>query len=1084
MGGAGSRIVDRIAYRASKLPNWEEQIGPLTQFVAIDTNKLDQNRLTQIPTGNRILIGGFDKVGVIEGYREAKNRQATSWIDESYHPREGIKPGAGQIRIESRLGFFYNSARIRQRLEQIVDDITRPNITWRQSDPPYFYVYLVSTLAGGTGSGSFLSMAYLVRDVIRNRGIWQPRVIAKLLLSTLMTDKVSTDLHLDIHANTYSALKELEHLTKLNYPRVKEEGRKYEEFAYWYNESVGPAGEPSRVESAPFFMSFIHDRAARFAIPDFEAAVADASYLELFTPNIDNFASSLDNYEKHLVDLTKYPGDLRNVGLGYTKNFGAMGAAVMLIPADDLLQYCALRFAAEALRSQITFGVDTHNPRDERSIALAKLVIDYDAPAFRNMVEEEQQRIINERYVDSVLEMKRQEERDEQPNGFWSKLVESVDFGPVIGADEKTGEPRRGESLVQVALRKLKEQREKAVNSITIRQRGFTFHKESVGMFQDYVDKLKEDVIASRRRIDEQLPGLRRSAEEGEVISALKLDPLTERYLVLRLTKKLNEEAISGAEKQVKTFEANDIRKATVTDRFEELRQQLMHEAAPRGLGQRMKGMFHSDADEAFQSAKDEAETYYRGIANGTEKLLDAEILLSQLQNLVGYLGRRANQYARLSRYMNRVVHDLFEKAEELRRGQGGMIPFALEVEVLQRMEEPKERLWDKVFDELFVLGGRYSTTFDRRILAETIARELGPIQVDGRVRAKTDDETVADLKRALLELGRTRTGARIMGTAADQDYGLDLYSALTMEAALVLREEGVKRGTLREGEPVPQAAVDRYLETKLRSLHDLCGVMARVNTAAWRAQNDGVVLENTRHVVHGLNAADGRTLAPAAFLDRVQAVLSQGVDKLNTAAWHDSKMIVVYDAQAPIPLYYFSPICSDIENAYERVAQNLNRGYKLHTDARWEESLPNLNPAKTKIVMNWVIRTLLAGWALGKVSCDAKKNWWYSKTGQESPTLLGKGLSKALYKLGERGALEDLKRGFDRDLEQARSGLSEEEIAKKYGDLSVVISKELERIMEKQITDGRATLTPEDVLDIPILQTLRQMAEEESQKV
>ena len=58
MGGTGCRIVDRIAARAAKLPNWEEQIGPLTQFVAIDTNQLDQNKLTQIPKGNRILIGG------------------------------------------------------------------------------------------------------------------------------------------------------------------------------------------------------------------------------------------------------------------------------------------------------------------------------------------------------------------------------------------------------------------------------------------------------------------------------------------------------------------------------------------------------------------------------------------------------------------------------------------------------------------------------------------------------------------------------------------------------------------------------------------------------------------------------------------------------------------------------------------------------------------------------------------------------------------------------------------------------------------------------------------------------------------
>ena len=40
--------------------------------------------------------------------------------------------------------------------------------------------------------------------------------------------------------------------------------------------------------------------------------------------------------------------------------------------------------------------------------------------------------------------------------------------------------------------------------------------------------------------MDEVVPGLRRAADEGEAISSLKLDPLTERYLVLRLMAELD----------------------------------------------------------------------------------------------------------------------------------------------------------------------------------------------------------------------------------------------------------------------------------------------------------------------------------------------------------------------------------------------------------------------------------------------------------------------------------------------------------------------------------------------------------------
>ena len=189
--------------------------------------------------------------------------------------------------------------------------------------------------------------------------------------------------------------------------------------------------------------------------------------------------------------------------------------------------------------------------------------------------------------------------------------------------------------------------------------------------------------------------------------------------------------------------------------------------------------------------------------------------------------------------------------------------------------------------------------------------------------------------------------------------------------------------------------------------------------------QSDGVVLEDTRHVVHGLRTADDRSLAPSAFFTHLESILSEGVDKLNVTQWHDSRMIIVYEAQAPIPLYYFSPICGDIENAYIRVAQNLSRGYKLHTDSRWEESLPNLNPARAKIVMSWVVQTLLAGWAFGKVQRDDRRAWWYTRSGFDSPLLLGRGLSKAMYKLGERGADPDLRRGFDLDLDAARNALT-----------------------------------------------------------
>jgi hypothetical protein len=352
LGGVGSRIVDRIAARAARLPNWGQQLAGLNAFLSIDTNELDQHKLERIPAGNRINIAAFDKAKVVEYLRRSKDAQTSDWLDASYQPRPGFKPGAGQIRLESRLGFFYHSPDIRRRIDELVADLLRPNNTWRQQRPPKINVYLFCTLAGGTGSGSFLSAAYLIDEVIRERH-WQPRLIANLLLSTLLTDKVGPELHADIHANTYAALKELEHLTKLDYDQVKQTGRTSDSFVYCRDEH---SDNIPRVSQRPFFMTFIMDQPPHLGLPRAEQAIADAAYLQVFTPIIDNLAGELDNYEKNLEALTRFPGDLSDVGEGYSKNFGAYGAAAMVLPGHDLLEYSALRFAAQAIRSQITFG--------------------------------------------------------------------------------------------------------------------------------------------------------------------------------------------------------------------------------------------------------------------------------------------------------------------------------------------------------------------------------------------------------------------------------------------------------------------------------------------------------------------------------------------------------------------------------------------------------------------------------------------------------------------------------------------------------------------------------------------------------
>jgi len=1055
LGGTGSRIVDRIAERASTLPHWESQLRPLTSFVSIDTNELDQHRLGQIPEGNRLNIAAFDKARVIEHFRRSEDEQALQWLDKGYQPRPGFKPGAGQIRLESRLGFFYHSPDIRQRFQALVKDSLRPNITWRQDSPPKFNVYLFCTLAGGTGSGCFLSVAYLIDQVIREQN-WQPRLIANLLLSTLMTDKVGPELHADIHANTYAALKELEHLTKLDYKQVKEEGRTAEPFVFCRDES---SREVLQVATRPFFISFLLDRPPHLGLPNSLPVIADAAFLQIFTPILDNLAGEYDNYEKHLEELTHFPGELKHVGLGYTKNFGAFGAAALVLPGRDLLEYCALRFAAQALRGQITFGIDPRDPGDDRARALAKLAVNYSDPKFLNMSDEERERQINRAFVDSVQEMARQDARDELTGGFWYQLVESMDEGRVTGTHEG-GEPVRAESRLEAVLRRLGEDRQEILNRVSIKERAFVFHKEGVNQYLELVSRLKEDVRSARVLVEEGTRGLTAGAEEGEAISDLKLDPVSERYLVLRLLTECETDLVPAARADLEKARLNDISNPKVQERLDAELYQKLREAAGE------KRLF--GGDRAFLDARDEAQEYYRKVALAARKTFDAEMRLRQLQALGEYLLRRARQYARLANRMNSLVQDLEADAERLRREELSIeSPFALRVEVFKTLDEPQARIWDGVYQHLFLDEGRYLATFDRTTLATAIAQELKPtVRPDGRVIEKSVEQTAADLRRALAGLGRERMAPAILGDGDGP--GLDLARGIELEGRLILAHgKGPEKGPREE---LTAEELDAYRDKKFRAFTQIAGVLARVSAAESQALDDGVVTSHTRQLIvgrTGLGASD----PTGAFVERLAGMLAAGGRQVKRDTWLDPRLAIVHDVELPIPLYYFQPVVGEIEDAYLKVAADQRRAYHLHTDFNWEESLPNLNPRRSELSVSWALAMLADGLTTGVVAAEGKR-WIWKVDGAEKVRELGDNLSSALYRIGEIHREEALRRAFERRITAGKEACSPAELGARRRRLGEAVEGLLEDIALRK-SDG--TLSREDTLDRPILNTLHQ---------
>ncbi|MBL8795924.1 MAG: protein kinase [Planctomycetia bacterium] len=112
-----------------------------------------------------------------------------SWFNSKLIYRIPRNPATTGMRCLGRLAFVDHYRNIAARLHADLEACTRPDALANASKATklglrcnYPRVYIVSSLTGGTGSGCFLDMAYVVRSELRKLGYLEPDVIGVLFL--------------------------------------------------------------------------------------------------------------------------------------------------------------------------------------------------------------------------------------------------------------------------------------------------------------------------------------------------------------------------------------------------------------------------------------------------------------------------------------------------------------------------------------------------------------------------------------------------------------------------------------------------------------------------------------------------------------------------------------------------------------------------------------------------------------------------------------------------------------------------------------------------------------------------------------
>ncbi|MEN9800648.1 MAG: hypothetical protein RL653_4345, partial [Pseudomonadota bacterium] len=354
LGGAGCKMVNRVYKQLKRRPDFKERYKQLSKFAYVDTNIHDLEKYRE-EGDDLFLISDFEKAEYSrlaggKAYLDADD-YFTQWVPQNYRFRSGDTAGAGQIRIESRLGVYYQVKHkdFVQRFRKLIEALKDHSHGHRRLDSSEIRIVLCYSVAGGTGSGSHLPMAYLLRDLAAQFG--KPLVFGVAALSSVFEDKVGTNKD-GVFANGYAALKETEYLMKLGAPESKffpEDGSRVFHF--------NPNDRSKRtVDTKPFEVLWVIDRPESFSVKDVLDAAADALFLQMYTPIYGEQAGDFDNYTQHQRFLVPHDFEAKDIP-GYTSFYGGIGAAVLHVPDESILQYCSRRGSLAVIEKSFLQGV-------------------------------------------------------------------------------------------------------------------------------------------------------------------------------------------------------------------------------------------------------------------------------------------------------------------------------------------------------------------------------------------------------------------------------------------------------------------------------------------------------------------------------------------------------------------------------------------------------------------------------------------------------------------------------------------------------------------------------------------------------
>ncbi|MCL2216230.1 MAG: tubulin-like doman-containing protein [Defluviitaleaceae bacterium] len=183
------------------------------EYMALDSddNMLNLNYGGTTFTEDEFLLLDNSNLTSIYKNRDTVFKNSTqSWIAGNLRLQQ-VKHGAGGIRQAGRLLLTINSNRV---ISVLTEKINRLTVGRKSND--LLYVFILTGCAGGTGSGVFIDIPYIIRKIAEQKGFEAENIGMVFLPDVTLSDSmIDGSAALNIKANGFAALKELDYLMNI-----------------------------------------------------------------------------------------------------------------------------------------------------------------------------------------------------------------------------------------------------------------------------------------------------------------------------------------------------------------------------------------------------------------------------------------------------------------------------------------------------------------------------------------------------------------------------------------------------------------------------------------------------------------------------------------------------------------------------------------------------------------------------------------------------------------------------------------------------------------------------------------------------